>query len=86
MPWPDEEIQWTADDIKVLKEAILKKANGTRLTAEDLGGKMQQWADAPLDQLRALLEEMKTNVTSAGAVDAMTRRPMIFRSRYSKGL
>lgn len=86
MPWPDEQSPWTADDIVTINAAILKKAKGERLTVEDLGGKMSQWADAPLDQLRELRREMINEVNDAAAADTMTRRPMIFRSRYSKGL
>lgn len=74
-----ESFAWTADDIRCLKAAIMKKAEGKRLTAVDLGGRLEQYADAPLDQLKALLEDM------IGVVSP-THRRMIFRSSYSKGL
>lgn len=69
---------WTEDDREQLRCAILKKATGQRLTSVDLGGRMESYADASLDQLRALYAEI-TN-------DVVTPRPMILRTRFAKGL
>jgi len=70
---------WTQDDIDQLRCAILKKATGARLTSVDLGGRMESYADAPLDQLRTLLEEMESE--TAGVT-----RARVFRTRFNKGL
>ena len=70
---------WTAEEVAQIKAAILKKAKGERLTAVDLGGRVEQYADASLEQLRALLEEAEVEVAGAA-------RGRIFRARYSKGL
>jgi len=72
-------IAWTQEDLDQLKDAILKKASGKRLTSVDLGGRMESYADAPLDQLRALAEEIGASLTTA-------TRPRVFRARYEKGL
>lgn len=79
---------WTQEDVAWLNEAIRKKASGQRLTAEDLGGKMQQWADAPLDQLMELRDKMVNEIgaTAPGDGSATSRRSMVLRARYSKGL
>jgi len=69
---------WTQADINCLKKAILAKAEGKRLTAVDLGGRLEQYADAPLDQLKALLADMIGVVTPA--------HNRIFRTQYHKGL
>ena len=70
---------WTQAEIDQLRCAILKKATGARLTAVDLGGRVEQYADASLDQLRALLEEMEGEV-------AGVNRKRVFRTRFNKGL
>jgi hypothetical protein len=70
---------WTAEEVAQIKAAILKKAKGERLTTVDLGGRVEQYADASLEQLRALLEEAEVEVAGAA-------RGRIFRTRYSKGL
>lgn len=75
-------MSWTQEEVEQIRCAILKKATGQRLTAVDLGGRVEQYADATLDQLRALLEEMESEV----ATTAGTQRGRIFRTRYLKGL
>lgn len=75
----DATIAWTEDDIRCLKKAIMKKATGERLTAVDLGGRLEQYADAPLDQLKALLADMIAGIGE-------THRRNIFRTQYHKGL
>lgn len=69
---------FSAEDIECLKEAIMKKATGKRLTATDLGGRMESYADASLKDLRDLLEDLEGNVA--------TQRSRVFRTRHSKGL
>jgi phage baseplate assembly protein W len=73
---------WTQAEIEKIRCAILKKATGERLTSVDLGGRLESYADAPLDQLRALLEEIEAEVEAASG----TQRSRVFRTRYNKGL
>lgn len=69
---------WTQDDIDCLKAAIKAKAIGKRVTALQLGDRTEQFADASLDQLRALLDEMELSVN--------THRGRVARSRFDKAL
>lgn len=75
---------WTAEDLEILKCAIMKKASGQRLLAQDLGGKMEQWADAPLKDLLALRDTMIAEIGEVG--DATSGRARVVRSQFSKGL
>jgi len=75
-------IAWTQDELDQVKDAILKKASGKRLTTVDLGGRLESYADAPLDQLMALADEIAGDL----AVLTTATRPRVFRARWDRGL
>lgn len=70
---------WTESDVRCLKKAVMDKAEGKRVTALQLGERLEQFADASLDQLKALLGDATNSVNGP-------QRPKIFRTRQSKGL
>jgi hypothetical protein len=70
---------WTSQDIADIEAAIRKKAKGERLTNVDLGGRIESYADANLEDLQKLLERMRFEAPS-------TPHPRILRSRFEKGL
>lgn len=80
-----ESAAWTNDDLVAIKCAILKKATGARVLAEELTARTVQYADAPLDQLQKLYNDIEAAIVVPGTTQA-TRRPMVYRSHYSKGL
>lgn len=73
---------WTVDDQTAVKNAVMELATGRRVVKLTIAGKVHEFGQADLPQLRSLLSEITAEV---GVLDGSASASFAY-TRTSKGL